>query len=277
VALRLTGLLPKKPWKRGFFMPVVSPATRQARPVAGQTAVSWNRSARSPGVTFGRAGYEPLRIAHANTRKRTILSAELRNIAAGTEPAPRVHQWLSARHGEEHSGGVSLDLLPVSPRVCRSAHRAVFVEVRVALNKRAMQGVVAVERTDGSDACEVGEELDHPEAHDHRVQRHQRWFNSAVSSVATCDSDPAGRITFEILSRFVEVEFVSADDARPTGHGESDASTDRGGILVGFDPDAKVEVGRQMCRRKLREDQPCAIVVHAADDHVNVSESTQGD
>ena len=29
--------------------------------MAGQTAVSWNRSARSPGVTLGRAGYEPLR------------------------------------------------------------------------------------------------------------------------------------------------------------------------------------------------------------------------
>jgi hypothetical protein len=32
---RLTGLLRKKPWKRGFFYGPDSPATRQARPAAG--------------------------------------------------------------------------------------------------------------------------------------------------------------------------------------------------------------------------------------------------
>jgi len=44
-----------------------SPATRQAYPEAGQTAVSIDRSVRSPGVTLGRAGYEPLRASDANT------------------------------------------------------------------------------------------------------------------------------------------------------------------------------------------------------------------
>jgi len=38
--IRLTGLLRKKPWKRGFFYAPDSPATRQARPAAGLTAVS---------------------------------------------------------------------------------------------------------------------------------------------------------------------------------------------------------------------------------------------
>ena len=38
--IRLTGLLRKKPWERGFFYGPGSPATRQARPAAGVTAVS---------------------------------------------------------------------------------------------------------------------------------------------------------------------------------------------------------------------------------------------
>jgi hypothetical protein len=62
VYVRLTGLLRKKPWKRGFFYGPDSPATRQARPAAGVTAVS----VEPPGAIArrglaGRAGYEPLR------------------------------------------------------------------------------------------------------------------------------------------------------------------------------------------------------------------------
>src|SRR5438105_12932334 len=42
---RLTGLLRKKPWKRGFFYGPASRATRQARPAAGWLRSPWNRSA----------------------------------------------------------------------------------------------------------------------------------------------------------------------------------------------------------------------------------------
>jgi hypothetical protein len=84
-------------------MPTVSPATRQARPATGQTAVSRNRSARSPGVTLRRAGCEPLRIRDANTRKRTFLSAELRNIAA----EPNLRKRVAAGHSGRHMGGYS--------------------------------------------------------------------------------------------------------------------------------------------------------------------------
>src|SRR5919202_2163903 len=38
--IRLIGLLRKKPWKRGFFYIPDSPATRQAHPASGVTAVS---------------------------------------------------------------------------------------------------------------------------------------------------------------------------------------------------------------------------------------------
>jgi hypothetical protein len=60
--IRLTGLLRKKPRKRGFFYGPDSPATRQARPAAGVAAVS----VEPPGAVarrglVGRAGYEPLR------------------------------------------------------------------------------------------------------------------------------------------------------------------------------------------------------------------------
>ena len=64
--IRLTGLLREKPWKRGFFYACNSPATRQARPAAGVTAVS----VEPPGAVARRglegcAGYEPLRDAEA--------------------------------------------------------------------------------------------------------------------------------------------------------------------------------------------------------------------
>jgi hypothetical protein len=67
--IRLTGLLRKKPWKRGFFYGPDSPATRQARCAAGLTAVS----VEPPGAVARRglagcAGYEPLREGNANTR-----------------------------------------------------------------------------------------------------------------------------------------------------------------------------------------------------------------
>src|SRR6266511_577171 len=48
--IRLTGLLRKKPWKRGFFYGPDSPATRQARPAAGLRRSPWNRSARVEGL-----------------------------------------------------------------------------------------------------------------------------------------------------------------------------------------------------------------------------------
>src|SRR6266540_961870 len=60
--IRLTGLLRKKPWKRGFFYGPDSPATRQARPAAGLTAVSVEPlGAVARRGLAGRAGYEPLR------------------------------------------------------------------------------------------------------------------------------------------------------------------------------------------------------------------------
>ena len=60
--IRLTGLLRKKLWKRGFFYGPDSPATRQAHPAAGVTAVS----VEPLGAVARRglescAGYEPLR------------------------------------------------------------------------------------------------------------------------------------------------------------------------------------------------------------------------
>ena len=66
--IRLTGLLRKKPWKRGFFYACDSPATRQARPAAGMTAVSVEPlgTVARRGLA-GRAGYEPLRGAERNT------------------------------------------------------------------------------------------------------------------------------------------------------------------------------------------------------------------
>src|SRR5215204_699612 len=66
--IRLTGLLRKKPWKRGFFYGPDSPATRQAHPETGLTAVSVEPlgavARRSP---VGCAGYEPPRTANRNT------------------------------------------------------------------------------------------------------------------------------------------------------------------------------------------------------------------
>ena len=59
-----------------------SPATRPAGPAAGPTAVSWNRSARSPGVTVGRAGYEPPRGAEGNRGRKRVTAHTLRHTAA---------------------------------------------------------------------------------------------------------------------------------------------------------------------------------------------------
>jgi hypothetical protein len=65
--IRLTGLLRKKPWKRGFFYGPDSPATRQAHHRGGLTAVS----VEPPGAVArrgleGRAGNEPPRSPKAN-------------------------------------------------------------------------------------------------------------------------------------------------------------------------------------------------------------------
>ena len=61
--IRLTGLLRKKPWKRGFFYQVVLLGTRRG---FGQAAVRrslWNRSARAPGLCPATSGAASSRLA----------------------------------------------------------------------------------------------------------------------------------------------------------------------------------------------------------------------
>jgi len=55
--IRLTGLLRKKPWKRGFFYQVVFPGTRRGIGQAALRRSHWNRSARAPG--FAPASLRP--------------------------------------------------------------------------------------------------------------------------------------------------------------------------------------------------------------------------
>ena len=75
--IRLTGLLRKKPWKRGFFYGPDSPATRQARPAAGLTAVSVEPlGAVARRGLGGRAGNEPL-------RNGTVARARLTSLPTG--------------------------------------------------------------------------------------------------------------------------------------------------------------------------------------------------
>src|SRR3954452_6557600 len=75
--IRLTGLLRKKPWRRGFFYRPDSPATRQARP-QGQADCGLRGTARRgrPAWRLGRAGYEPLRETEVDSRSRSRRGGE---------------------------------------------------------------------------------------------------------------------------------------------------------------------------------------------------------
>jgi hypothetical protein len=82
--IRLTGLLRKEPWKRGFFYACDSPATRQARPAAGLTAVS----VEPPGaVARDLPGVAPHRTLDATSAcGRSQGRAKASPLASGDEP-----------------------------------------------------------------------------------------------------------------------------------------------------------------------------------------------
>ena len=95
--IRLTGLLRKKPWQRGFFYACYSPGTRQARPAADVTAVS----VEPPGTVArrglgSRASYAPLRAVNPNTgssvsgqwRTSTATSSTMRRTGWSSSPLP---------------------------------------------------------------------------------------------------------------------------------------------------------------------------------------------
>jgi hypothetical protein len=64
--IRLTGLLRKKPWQRGFFHGLDSPATRQAHPATAGRGLGGTARRGRPAWPVGRAGYEPPRDAERN-------------------------------------------------------------------------------------------------------------------------------------------------------------------------------------------------------------------
>jgi hypothetical protein len=83
--IRLTGLLRKKPWKRGFFYGPDSPATRQARPAAGSTAVSVEPlGAVARRRLVGCAGYEPPRVSKANTSRSGASEQRINSVLPGS-------------------------------------------------------------------------------------------------------------------------------------------------------------------------------------------------
>lgn len=97
--IRLTGLLRKKPWKRGFFYGSDSPATHQARPAAGVTAVSVEPlGAVARRRLLGCAGYEPLRRADANTTRGLSANPSGRRVRSKHELQSLASQ--NARRGD---------------------------------------------------------------------------------------------------------------------------------------------------------------------------------
>jgi len=101
--IRLTGLLRKKPRQRGFSYGLDSPATRQARPVVGLTAVSVEPlGAVARRRLGGRAGYEPLRDANTNTAVCWIgpIVPRIERAARPGDPAwPPSGAWVRSRIG----------------------------------------------------------------------------------------------------------------------------------------------------------------------------------
>ena len=96
--IRLTGLLRKKPWKRGFFYGYRFAGDSSGSPRGGLTAVS----VEPPGAVarrglVGRAGYEPLRIADANTREQLLLAKELRRMGRNRTRVRRARRLAVSR------------------------------------------------------------------------------------------------------------------------------------------------------------------------------------
>jgi hypothetical protein len=81
--IRLTGLLRKKPWKRGFFYGPDSPAARQARTAAGVAAVS----VEPPGAVARVASW--IVLATSRSAVETLASGWRVDHRVGTDSAGR--------------------------------------------------------------------------------------------------------------------------------------------------------------------------------------------